>query len=225
MAAVQADVDKAQFHLTDFLEVPAEAQAMITAEHRGTHDQVAGRGHSDGAQGDVSGTVVSAGDPVFTVADLSSLWLIAAVNEADMSRVRPGQRVEITVRAFADRKFTGRVLRLGRTAGSADANPAGSCAGSQCRRAAEARMFATAEFETAEDRQLLQVPESAVQEVNGSRSSSFKNGIRNFHPREVTVGRQVRGSRQILSGLKPGESVVVNGAYLLKTQMMKESGN
>jgi membrane fusion protein, heavy metal efflux system len=113
VATVQADVDKARFHLTDFLEVSAES-----------HDD-----HGDSARDGLSikspasgtvmerkatvGTVVSAGDPVFTIADLSSLWLIASVNEADMSRVRPGQRVQIVVRAFADRKFPGRVMRLG----------------------------------------------------------------------------------------------------------------
>ena len=60
-----------------------------------------------------AGTVVSVGDPVFTIADLTSLWLIAAVNEAEMSRISPGQRVNVSVRAFADRKFPGKVLRLG----------------------------------------------------------------------------------------------------------------
>jgi len=129
------------------------------------------------------------------------------------------------VRAFADRKFPGKVLRLGERLDPQTRtlqvrvllpNPQGLL---------KPDMFATAEFETVEMQRVVQVPEAAVQDVNGKPMVFLNRGPGSFHPREVTVGAKSGGRVQVLSGLKAGDSVVVNGAYLLKTQMMKDSGD
>jgi cobalt-zinc-cadmium efflux system membrane fusion protein len=86
-------------------------------------------------------------------------------------------------------------------------------------------MFATAEFATDEIRKVVQVPESAVQDVNGKQVVFLRNAAGAFNAREVTVGAKSGGRVQVVSGLQAGETVVVNGAYLLKTQMVKESGD
>lgn len=59
------------------------------------------------------GTVVNPSSPIFTVADLSTPWLIASVNEADLGKVHVGQPVKVHVRAYPDRAFRGKVLRFG----------------------------------------------------------------------------------------------------------------
>jgi multidrug efflux pump subunit AcrA (membrane-fusion protein) len=224
VSAAQADVDKARFHLTDFLEVPAEAPPG--SEHDPKLEGLTIKAPASGTLMErkaTAGTVVSTGDPVFTIADLRSLWLIAAVNEADMSRVRPNQRVDITVRAFTDRKFTGRVLRLGERLDPQTRtlqvrvlvpNPSGLL---------KPDMFAAAEFETGETRRSIQVPEAAVQEVNGKQMVFVKTSAGNYQPTEVALGGKIAGRVELLSGIKAGESVVVGGAYLLKTQLMKEA--
>lgn len=224
VAAAQADVDKATFHLTDYLEVPVDQPAG--GGHDSSRDGLTIKAPASGTLMErqaTAGTVVSAGDPVFTIANLSSLWLIASVNEADLSRVRPGQRVDVTVRAFPDRKFPGKVLRLGERLDPQTRtlqvrvllpNPGGVL---------KPDMFATAEFETSDRRTVVQVPEAAVQDVHGKQMVFRSNGDGSFDPRVVTAGPRNGGRVQILSGLQPGESVVVSGAYLLKTQMMQDA--
>ena len=224
VAALQADVDKAKFHLTDFLEVPAEAGDDHGGATEGLRIKSPAAGTVMERRASV-GTVVSAGDPVFTVADLSSLWLIASVNEADMSRIHPGQRVQIAVRAFTDRTFTGRVLQLGERLDPQTRTLQVRVLVPNGRGLLKPEMFATAQFEIAGGPLALQVPEAAVQQVNGRTIVFVKNASESFSPREVSVGARSAGFVRILSGLKPGEFVVVNGAYLLKSQMLKESGD
>jgi membrane fusion protein, heavy metal efflux system len=225
VATVQADVDKARFHLTDFLEVSAES-----------HDD-----HGDSARDGLSikspasgtvmerkatvGTVVSAGDPVFTIADLSSLWLIASVNEADMSRVKPGQRVQIVIRAFADRKFPGRVMRLGERLDPQTRTLQVRVLVPNAGGLMMPDMFATAEFETGETRPAVQIPESAVQEMNGKAVVFVRRESGSFDAREVRVGQRTGDRVEVLAGLRAGDSVVVNGAFLLKTELKKVSGD
>lgn len=226
VAAAQADVDKATFHLTDYLEVPADTHTG--SGHDSATDGLTIKSPASGTLMErkaTAGTVVSAGDPVFTIADLTSLWFIAAVNEADMSRVQPGQRVDVTVRAFADRKFAGKVLRLGERLDPQTRTLQVRVLLPNAGGLLKPDMFATAEFETSETRRVVQVPESAVQSVNGKQMVFVSTGVSSFSARNVTIGARNAGRVQVLSGLQAGDSVVVNGAYLLKTQMMKESGD
>lgn len=223
VANAQADVDKTAFHLTDFLEVPADAPHG--ADHDSGRDDLAIKSPASGTLMErkaTAGTVVSAGDPVFTIADLNSLWLIASVDEAEMSKVRPGQRVDITVRAFAERKFTGRVLRLGERLDAQTRtlqvrvlvpNPNGLL---------KPDMFATVEFETEKTQRVLQVPEAAVQDVNGQQVVFVSEPGGWFASIQITTGPKGGGRVQVLSGLRSGDPVVVNGAFLLKTQLLRE---
>jgi multidrug efflux pump subunit AcrA (membrane-fusion protein) len=225
VAAAQADLDKATFHLTDYLEVPIEMPSGGGDEP--SRDGLTIKSPATGTLMErkaTAGTVVSAGDPVFTIADLTSLWLIASVNEADMSRVRPGQRVDVTVRAFPDRKFTGTVLRLGERLDPQTRTLQVRVLLPNAGGLLKPEMFATAEFAQGEVRRVVQVPESAVQQVNGEQVVFLSKGSA-FDPQVVTTGSRNGGRIEILSGLQPGDPVVVNGAYLLKTQMMKNSGN
>ena len=85
-------------------------------------------------------------------------------------------------------------------------------------------MFATAEFETEETAASGSDPRRCRAGCERQTGGVSEGEHGSFGPREVTVGREGGGRVQVLSGLQPGDSVVVNGAYLLKTQMMKESG-
>ncbi|HYI92447.1 MAG TPA: efflux RND transporter periplasmic adaptor subunit [Bryobacteraceae bacterium] len=226
VAAAQAEVDKAEFHLTDYLEVALESR--VGHKHEAGGDGLTIKSPASGTLMErkaTAGTVVSAGDPVFTVADLTSLWFIAAVNEADMSRVRPGQRVNVTVRAFPDRKFAGKVLRLGERLDPQTRTLQVRVLLPNDGGLLKPDMFATADFETSDTRRVLQVPESSVQELNGKHVVFVPAEGDSFSPKEVTIGGKNAGRVQVLSGLRPGDTVVVSGAYLLKTQAMKESGN
>ncbi len=223
VATAQADVDKAKFHLTDFLEVPVEPGGD---DHGSPMEGLRIKSPAAGTVMErkaTVGTVVSVGDPVFTIADLDSLWLIAAVNEADLSRVRPGRRVAVVVRAFPGRTFSGRVLRLGERLDPQTRtlqvrvlvpNPQGLL---------KPDMFATAEFETDENPRALHIPEAAVQEADGKPIVFVRQDSQSFSPRRVTLGARTQGQIEIRSGLRAGDQVVVNGSYLLKTELLNKA--
>jgi multidrug efflux pump subunit AcrA (membrane-fusion protein) len=224
VATAQADVDKTRFHLTDFLEVPVEAGED---DHGSSMEGLRIKSPAAGTVMDrkaTVGTVVSTGDPVFTVADLDSLWLIAAVNEADLSRVRPGQRVDVVVRAFPGRKFSGRVLRLGERLDPVTRTLQVRVLVPNPRGLLKPDMFATVEFETNKDTRALHIPESAVQDAAGEPIVFVRQDSQSFIPRKVIVGARRQGRIEIFSGLRAGDQVVVNGAYLLKTELLNKAG-
>lgn len=225
VAAAQAEVDKAAFHVTDYLEVPLEPPAE--GSPASTRDGLTIKSPASGTLMDrhaTAGTVVSAGDPVFTIANLSSLWLIASVNEADMARVRPGQAVKVRVRAYMDRAFPGMVLRLGERLDPQTRTLQVRVLVPNTGGLLKPDMFATAEFESGDVRTTLQVPEAAVQQMNGKYYVFLSNGNDSFEPQEVGPGAIHNGRVEIRSGLKAGDVVAVNGAYLLKTQVLKATG-
>jgi hypothetical protein len=84
-------------------------------------------------------------------------------------------------------------------------------------------MYATASLQGSERRSGLFVPEEAVQEVNGVRSVFVRRAQTRFEARPVRTGQDVEGETEILEGLNAGDSVVVKGSFLLKSQMLKST--
>src|SRR3954452_4877978 len=111
------------------------------------------------------GSVVSSGDPVVTVLDLSSLWLVASVNEADLSRIQRGQSVRILVRAYPDRSFPGQVFQLGERLDAQTRTLQVRVLVANSQALLQPDMFATVEFTPAIEQESVHVPESAVQEL------------------------------------------------------------
>lgn len=218
----EAEVQKAEFHLTDFLEVPVEADA----DHDSIQNSLTIKAPASGTlmQRNVSaGSVVSMGTPVFSIADLTTLWMIAAVNEADLSRVRAGQQVEITVRAFPDRVFPGRVLKLGERLDPQTRTLQVRVLVPNRGGLLKPDMFATASFTTGSSRAVIQIPESAVQSLHGKTVVFVQAANGSFIRRDVTAGARVGGRVEIVSGLSAGDNVVVNGAFLLRSQIQKQA--
>ena len=70
--------------------------------------------------------------------------------------------------------------------------------------------------------EVLSVPSSAVQEIGGQHIVFVHKGGDAFEQRAVTLGAASGGRVQILTGLEPGESVVVSGGFALKSEILKE---
>ena len=191
----------------------------------------------------IVGTAVEAGGPIYTVADLTELDVVAEVPEISMPLVRVNGRAEITIVAFPGMRFTGRVERL-RDALNPDTRTVQAVIHlSNASGALRPGMYATVRLSppdgaarrpasgSAAARSGALVPESAI--VNdGTRQLIFVEvGERTFERRYVRVepltpvgsmrpiGRMVR----VVDGLRAGERVVVTGAFLLKSELTKSS--
>lgn len=222
----EAEVQRTETHLREFLDVPVQEEEGSEAAEG--HDNVPIKTPADGTVMERLanvGTVVSVATPVVTISDLSSLWFIAAVNEADLQQIRRGQAATISVRAYPDRKFAGTVFQLGERLDPQTRTLQVRLLVKNSGGLLKPDMFASVEFAPQDSRRVIQVPESAIQELNGKTIVFVRLADKSFSARPVVLGKRVGGQVEILSGLETDTPVVVNGALLLKGQLLKSDGN
>jgi RND family efflux transporter MFP subunit len=169
------------------------------------------------------GSVVNTGDELFAITDPSSLWMIAAANETDLSRLHEGQHMQIETRAWPGSIFAGRILKLGEQLDPETRtlqvrilvpNPIGLL---------KPEMYATTSLRESGRHGALLVPEEAVQDINGVDVVFVRRAGNEFEARTVKAGGHVDGATEILQGLAANEAVVVKGSFLLKSQMLKNT--
>ena len=168
----------------------------------------------------VRGALVEAGKPLFTLADRSTMWAMLNIPESALARVKVGQAVELRVEALPGQAFKGKLTwiaaevdertRMARARAEVP-NPDGVL---------RARMFAKARIlaRTAEGAMLL--PASAIVALEGKPFVFVKLAGDLFEARAVTVGVKFDGQLEVLAGLKPDETVVVNHGFALKSQWL-----
>ena len=157
---------------------------------------------------------------LFTVADLSILWIESNLFEKDLGKVKVGARAAVTVSAYPGEMFKGRLTYISSTmdretrtvkARVEVPNPDGRL---------KPEMFATVAIGTGGSVKALLVPEGAVLLLQG-QPTVFVAESGGFEPRAVEVGERVQGYSVLKSGVAAGESVVVSGAYALKARLLK----
>jgi len=154
---------------------------------------------------------------VFKIIDLSQVWIDANVFEKDLQRVRPGQEVKLTVPAFPQTTFSGRVIFVDSVVNPETrtvnvrtevANPDGRL---------KPDMFANVQIVTDVNRAAISIPQSAVLNDDG-KSIVFVADGNGYKKRQVQPGIQNNDRVEIVDGLNAGDKVVVKGNYLLLEQ-------
>jgi membrane fusion protein, heavy metal efflux system len=175
----------------------------------------------------VSGEMLEPSKPAFRVGDLSTLWLTVHAFERDAVRIRPGAPARIAFSALPGRDFQGSVALLGREVAKESRTVPVRIDVRNTGGALRPGMSATAMVPVgASDTPLLTVPVAAVQRVREQWCVFIPKDTGVFEIRRIGRGRDLGGEVEVLSGLKPGETVVVDGAFLLKSQAEKaESGH
>ena len=163
------------------------------------------------------GDVVDAGKDVFTVADLSHVWVQAEVYEKDLGRIRIGQSAFITVDTYPNHPFDGTVAYLSDVLDPQTRTARVRCEVANPKLELKTDMFANIQLPTKFSKQALTVPSTALQEVEGKNVVFIRHAPTQFEKREVEKGVTVKDQTEIVGGLKPGEPVVVQGAFHLKS--------
>lgn len=171
------------------------------------------------------GAVAEAGAPLVTVSDLRTLWLEVAASDRVAGALRSGAPVRFAVPAFPADTFTARIQSVG---GALDTNtrtvPVRALVENPTGRLRPA-MFATTWIEGGERRSAVLVPNDAVQ-LLGNRPVVFvarpdgAGGAR-FERRDVEVGAASGGQTHVLRGLQTGDTVVVAGAFAVKSEFAR----
>ena len=163
------------------------------------------------------GDTVDAGRDVFTVADLTQVWVQAEVYEKDLGRIRVGQSAFITVDTYPDQPFEGKVSYIGDALDPQTRTTRVRCEVSNHDLRLKTDMFANIELPTKFSKQAIAVPSAALQVVEGKNVVFIRHSQTQFEKREVEKGVTVKQQTEILRGLKQGEPVVTQGAFHLKS--------
>jgi len=168
------------------------------------------------------GETVNAEKPLFTVADLSTLWVVIDVYEKDISRLKPGTGVKVSVTAFPDKTFRGKVSYIGDVIDEKTRTEKARVTIDNSSGLLKPGMFATVLVDAAGgSAQLLAVPEEAAF-IDGNRRYVFiQTAPDRFRMREIEAGRTLGTRLEVKSGLKEGEAVAVKGAFILKSELKK----
>ena len=159
---------------------------------------------------------------LYTVADLSSVWVLVDIHEKDLAKVRRGQAATVIVGAFPDQKFRGRITYLADLVDETTRTVKARVEVPNPGRKLKPEMFATVELALAADAPLvLAVSEEAVQELDGKKLIFVAEKETEFEPRAVELGRASGGLVEVVSGLKEGERYAVKGAFTLKSELKK----
>lgn len=155
------------------------------------------------------------GDPVFTISDLSTLWLVAAVRELDAPLIREGQAVEVTLGALPGRRFEARVVRINAGLDPATRRLTVMAEVQDPARELRPEMFATFRIAVGEAAESPALPASAVIFRGSDAHAWVALGDGRFVQRRLRLGIRDGDQLQVLDGVSPGERVVTGGALFI----------
>lgn len=167
------------------------------------------------------GELVGKDKEIYTISDPTDLWVIAEIKERDIGAVSVDQDTTFTVLAYPGEAFHGKLVRIGNEVEAASrtldvrievCNPDGRL---------KPGMFADVEITTTVVHDVVAIPDTALQTDEDKQVVFVTLGGNKFEKRAVKLGMEQKGRVQVLEGLKPGEKVVTEGSFILKSEMLK----
>jgi cobalt-zinc-cadmium efflux system membrane fusion protein len=152
--------------------------------------------------------------PVMTIADLSTVWVSSQVPETYIRFIQPHERVEISLVAYPDETFEGRVLQIADTVDPQTRTVKVHAELDNRNGRFRPEMFGS--IHHIESTAMMPVvPAGAVIEGDGHATVFVEPSPGTFEERTVVIGKKAGDRVRVISGLKAGETVVVDGAMLL----------
>ena len=171
------------------------------------------------------GDQVWVGQPVIQLPDLSNMLAVLQVNEVDVSKVKQDQPVEVTLDAFPDKKFVGKVKSVASIGNAKDNNPTVKVfevlvALNAADSVLKPGMTVSARISVSKIANVLSVPIESVFEDNGKTVVYVENGS-SFDKRQVTLGEKNDNFVIVLKGLKEGEKVSLSDPNKVEEKQVK----
>jgi membrane fusion protein, heavy metal efflux system len=177
----------------------------------------------------ISGTVLDIGastgelskstdnaNPICTVADLSTVWILGDVFEKDLSAVHVGEPIKLTVNAYPDRQWDGKISMISDAVDPTTRTVKVRVVSENPKHELKPEMFAALQVHRPSANALV-IPSSALLHEGGDTTVMVKTGDNSFERRLVTAKALGSSDAIISSGLKPGDVVVTEGAALLRS--------
>jgi RND family efflux transporter MFP subunit len=171
----------------------------------------------------VQGMRVMAGQTLFRVVDLSTVWVEANVHEQDMAAIRIGQVATMTLDAYPGESFTGRAAYIHTAVDEATRTLKVRFQFANGRGRLRPGMYANLDLRGASSTGLT-VPADAVLDSGGQRVVFVAQGDGYFTPRPVKIGRRLGDAIEVVDGLKEGEQVATGATFFLDSESQLRAG-
>jgi len=183
---------------------------------------------SYGVRAPISGTIVEVhkaigeqvqpGEVILEIVNLDRVWIEAPVFERDLSRIRPQTQAVFSTLSSINEESKGTLVNLGAVVDEKTRAATAVFEAANPGRRFRIGMQANIRIDAGEQIRAVMIPKEAVLENEGKRIVYVLLSGEEFQRVEVEVGGDYGGKVAILSGLKPGQRVVTQGAYQLKLQ-------
>lgn len=154
---------------------------------------------------------------LYTVADLSRVWVNAQIFQKDIGRLKPGDRVVITVDSYPGRSFNGAIEEILPQVDMATRTVRVRLAIANPSLKLKPGMFVNVDVKSSLGRQLV-VPASAVFQSGTTQIVFLNHGNGSLEPKEILVGPRVGDDFVVLKGLEPRQSIVTSGNFLIDSE-------
>jgi cobalt-zinc-cadmium efflux system membrane fusion protein len=173
------------------------------------------------------GEVIETTEKLFVVADLSEVWVIANIPEKDIpyihqDQLKHGQTVEVIVTAYPGQLFHGKITYVGDVLDAATRTMRLRLELPNPDRKLKPEMYATIRVYSDAEKDVLVVPESSIQRDRDKRFVFVQRDPQSFEVRDVKLGPSSADMVKVLDGLREGESIVTQGAFVLKSELLGE---
>lgn len=172
----------------------------------------------------VQGQVAEPAQTLFRIGDLSKLWLVGHAPERDAVRVAAGSSARVAIAALPGQAISARVLLVGSQVEVSSRTIPVRLEVASPGRVLKPGMSATVWLPVGEGAPVIAVPAAALQRLDDKWCVFVPRGEGTFEVRTVGRGRDLAGEVEILSGVEAGETIVVDGAFLLKAEAEKSRG-
>jgi cobalt-zinc-cadmium efflux system membrane fusion protein len=174
----------------------------------------------------VVGQMLDPAAPAFRIGDLSTLWLTVHAFERDAVRIQQGVEASLHFHALPGQDFEGTVTVVGDQVQRDSRTVPIRIDVRNRNNLLRPGMSATATLPVgATGAPILTVPVASVQRVRNEWCVFLPKDAEHFEIRRIGRGRDLAGEVEVLSGLRAGETIVVDGAFLLKAQAEKGAGD
>lgn len=219
----EASVRQEREHLSELLQVKPTS---LNVDNIFTFEDIPIRSPLSGVvmKRDVTpATVVQAGTETFVVSDPSTVWVTGAVNEKDVALIRLGSPVNVTVQAYPNELFHGRVGQIGSALDPETRTVPVRVIVPNPDLKLRPEMFASARIAGSATRPAVFIPEDAIQEIKGIPTVFIAVDPIHFRAQGVTLGTRSEQGAEVLQGLASGDRIAVSGAFMVKSGLLKGS--
>ncbi len=169
------------------------------------------------------GEFIQVGTELYTIADLTTLWVIADIYEKDLQLVHPPMAATVTVSAYAGKKFHGKLTTLYDVVDEKTRTVKARIEVDNTKGLLKPEMFAIVDVFSSNDKARLIIPAGAILGEADNQYVFAEKSDTTFEQRPVRLGAVTKDYVEVLSGLREGDRVVVQGGFFLKSELSKSA--